>query len=737
MSATSEQKNIKKLPSLSSTLTRAFMSLGFFGLLISGALVLYFNVQSLRKEVAGAQQLLAQNIALNIEDAIEERVSILENVVGVNNLIELNQLDQQLVLEKLIGLERAYRQIKIINKDGNPVADAMRFTDLSPFNMSSEERLDMLTKSSEGKEYVGKIYFDESSAEPLLLIAVPIRNKFGAQNGTILAEMNLKFIWNLIESIERTDGGTQYVVDKNGTLIAFHDIARVLRKENVSNIPEVKEFININGLPVDEAPARSSIGITGTKVVATYAHLKHLDWGVVVESPMLASYADVPNMLKVSFMVLIFTLCLTALIGLYRARKIIAPILYLRDVAESIAHGDYSLRAVGGTYQEVRSLTVSFNQMLNKVQSYKGELEKKINLLSEEHSRFISAVDSVPTGIIALDKNGNVTAINTAFLNILKLSKSITTIKELNEQFSPTIILSHYYERVLRDGVSLMLSDILLDVMHLKIFFAPIFSDAKNDKPQVIGIVILVENITEQIIIERSKDEFFAIISHELRTPLTSIRGNASLLRDHYSGKLNDPEVDEIVEEINISSERLITIVGDFLELSRLEQHRVVFIREQFSLSILVGLVVDTLKAKAALKNLSLEFPDDANDEAFEVYADLEQVKGVLVNLIQNAIEYTEMGTVAVSLAFEGGQVIVSVVDSGVGIPTERQPFLFRKLQQASVDVLARKVNQGIGLRLYMSRLIIEEMGGKIWLKESVQGKGSTFCFSLPRPRPH
>ncbi|MBI1862951.1 HAMP domain-containing histidine kinase [Candidatus Microgenomates bacterium] len=186
-----------------------------------------------------------------------------------------------------------------------------------------------------------------------------------------------------------------------------------------------------------------------------------------------------------------------------------------------------------------------------------------------------------------------------------------------------------------------------------------------------------------------------------------------------------------MVNDVYTSSVRLIGLVNDFLNMSRLEQGRMVYKKETFDMSTLVEEVVKEYTIAAAEKKLYLK-ADLAPGFAGAVFADRSKVKEVLINFIGNALKFTPTGGITIHLSQEMNVALVRVQDTGKGIPRDNQALLFRKFQQAGKDIYARDMSQGSGLGLYISKLMMQGMGGTIGLENSVPEQGSVFFFSLP-----
>ncbi|MFI5270820.1 MAG: ATP-binding protein [Candidatus Saccharimonadales bacterium] len=378
----------------------------------------------------------------------------------------------------------------------------------------------------------------------------------------------------------------------------------------------------------------------------------------------------------------------------------------------------------------------------------KKELEAKVKLRTDQlmssTSRAYSFLDSLNMGFIMCDVSAEVVITNQAVKKILnhksaskeedKANDSNTewTIDKIDQTMKPSINLKDMVIKSLETGQVLESKETDYGERVLHVFIAPMINLQPTGEKQKLGVVILVEDITEQKVLERSKDEFLSIASHELRTPLTAIRGNASLIKKYYGDKLPNSDTVEMIDDIHESAVRLIDIVNDFLDASSLEQGKMHMTPEVFLPSEVIGDVVHDLNAWAESKNVGL-FIDPSLANTTSVTADKHRIKQVLYNLIGNAVKFTNEGTVTLAATQDQVKVNIRVIDTGKGVPAESQKMLFRKFQQAGANLLTRDNTNGTGLGLYISKLIIEQSGGRIKLESSEAGKGSTFVFSLPR----
>lgn len=379
-----------------------------------------------------------------------------------------------------------------------------------------------------------------------------------------------------------------------------------------------------------------------------------------------------------------------------------------------------------------------FDQLLqHEKESVERKVIERTQELKEEKARLLASINSLSFGFIIADINDKVIVKNAAISTILDLSQEPTSVQDLSdlskEHSSELDVLAHSCRECVSLKKVVKLKEISHGKKYLRVFCTPIITNGENPQEQdkAIGYVMLVEDITEAKIMERSRDEFFAVASHELRTPLTAIRGNAAMILDMYADKIIDNDMKEMLQDIDTSSIRLISIVNDFLEVSRLEQGRIEMKKENFSISEVIEKVVRSFKDMAGKKGLTLSYVPPASPLPL-VIADKDKVEQVLINLVGNAFKFTKEGSITVSVNAVDDFVTVRVIDTGSGISEHNQALLFRKFQPAGEQMLARDVTKSTGLGLYISRLILSGMGGTIELEKSEVDKGSTFMFTLP-----
>lgn len=437
-----------------------------------------------------------------------------------------------------------------------------------------------------------------------------------------------------------------------------------------------------------------------------------------------------------------------------------------RDVEKINSVHDLSMRVGGGAKDEIGRLGEKINLMLGWLGEAKDAEEKsrrsierlleeirrgkeraeemvetRTHELYDEKARLLASINSLSFGFVIADVDGTIILKNPALSRIIAFArppvflKDIASIFDEKTEAEPPVDVVGMVRACMNDKASLERRDILYGNKFLRFFCAPIFAEEetkKRSESSVIGAVLLIEDESEIKVAERSREEFFSIASHELRTPLTAIRGNTELLLSNPGKAKYDKRTREMLRDIDISSGRLIAIVNDFLEVSRLEQGKIEIQKEPVDLCEVVETVARNLKSIAKERGLSFTVHAPKKKPCV-VLGDAERIEQVLDNLVGNAIKFTEKGRIEISFEETERAIRVKVSDTGIGIGKANQAHLFRKFHQAGEKILARAGGQSTGLGLYICRLIMEALGGSVYLEESELGKGSVFVAEFPR----
>jgi methyl-accepting chemotaxis protein len=361
--------------SLSFSLAVAFLSLSLTIILITAGSEIYLNYQTQQKAVVIQQQLVAQETANTVKNFTQEKINSLAAVVRFGDLLNADKEDQKLSLDKLLGLEPAFRQVILFDAQKQLLVKSSRLSESMSDKLEEQAEYDLFSQVSQEKTHIGSVYIDEVTSEPMVIMAVPVTDIFGDFQGTLMAEVSLKFMWDLVGGIKIGDKGLAYVVDREGKLIAFGDISRVLKGENLTNLREVNEFIN-NEEQI--AVAETSRGIQNTNVISTFVPLGTPDWAVVIELPTSEANKSVTQMIGLSLLVILLNFILAIITGLYLSKMITRPLVKLKDAAKEISSGKLDAKIQIESKDEIGDLAGNFNDMATKLKESYETLENKV-----------------------------------------------------------------------------------------------------------------------------------------------------------------------------------------------------------------------------------------------------------------------------------------------------------------------------------------------------------------------
>jgi signal transduction histidine kinase len=424
-------------------------------------------------------------------------------------------------------------------------------------------------------------------------------------------------------------------------------------------------------------------------------------------------------------------------LAVYLLNRLIArPIHNLSAAVSRIALGDLSHTIAVTSRDELGTLSKEFNEMTRQLGATHRNLQASIHTAKEGQARLASSINGLRQGFIITDDTGKPMMVNAAAMEIIRrhVKREKPTadglgIDDIIQLLPKTFNFPTELKKVLESHNPSKFPALELQGRFLDLYLSPVLSD-----DQAIGCVVLLEDVTEEHILARSRDEFFSIASHELRTPLTAIRGNSSMIKQFYAEALKDADLKELVDDIHEASLRLIQIVNDFLDVSRLEQGKMQFELSAFAPEPVIEKIIRELDSTVKDKKLSLELDQGASKGKLPlVYADQSRVIQIVYNLLGNAIKFTEAeGHITIKCQHEGQNVKIAVSDTGKGISLEGQQILFHKFQQSTDSILTRDNTRGTGLGLYISKLLAENMKGTVKLEHTEVGKGSTFSLTIP-----
>lgn len=407
------------------------------------------------------------------------------------------------------------------------------------------------------------------------------------------------------------------------------------------------------------------------------------------------------------------TTVLVLLMALWIAGRTARPIEQLTDVADRMASGDFSARAVVRTQDEIGHLTTAFNRMAE-------ELSDKMSILTRERSRLEAILENLADGVLIADTRGEVRLINPTAMRLLN-----TTAEAARGASFAQIVRNH---RIIELWQACRASGQVqagaVEVDRQGIFWQVIVTTFQEVEGR--GYLVIIQDLSRIRRLETVRRDFISNISHELRTPLASLKALTETLRD---GALEDPPMAErFLTSMETEIDALTQMVQELLELSRIESGQVALRRRAAQIASILEPPVERLAAQAERAELTLAV--DIAADTPPVLADVERMQLVVTNLVHNAIKFTPPGgRVEVQARLDQARtaVVVQVLDSGVGIPANDLPRVFERFFKAD----RARGSGGTGLGLSIARHLVESHGGRLWV-QSEEGRGSTFSFTLP-----
>lgn len=360
------------------------------------------------------------------------------------------------------------------------------------------------------------------------------------------------------------------------------------------------------------------------------------------------------------------------------------------------------------------------------------ELIKKAKTLSEQKKQIYHLVDNISEGIIAVDKDKKITFLNKSTLKLLGVIGDFSYFvgKDIDEFINTSSAdgTISVVDEVLSKKKSVMRDDLRI-VRHDKTIrihtnTAPVF----DEQHRIRGAILLFRDITQKYELEEQKAEFNAIASHEIRTPLTVIEGNLYYLLSDNKLKY-DKKTKEFLEITHESANNLLRLSNDILTVVRAEENQIKVALEEIDIKEIVNSVVSEHQKQIKDKKIKVSTKFSRNIET--VNSDKQKIKEVINNLFENALKFTDKGSVKIIVEqVPKKELIVTIEDSGIGISADDQKMIFQKFYRTE-DWQTRKTG-GTGLGLYISKTLINRLGGEIHL-ESTKGKGSKFWFTIPK----
>ena len=522
-------------------------------------------------------------------------------------------------------------------------------------------------------------------------------------------------------NIERWSKGVQQeilVVDDDFTIIASSNNENLILKSAVDLLDQDLIVGGLSGKIVekDEVIKSAKKEFPVKNMIFPIGEENEIKGVLYIREDMTSVYATIDKSKLIFVQAMVIALLITVVLGFFIARSITVPINDVTEKAEKMAQGDFSQEVSVKSDDEIGRLAEMFN-LLRK------QLNLTLSEISNEKSKLETILKYMADGLIAVDFTGHIIHANPAAMAMLNI-----TADDMENRYYDDIIKG-YNEGLMFDK----LRENSKDGGATDVFFyggstfAVRYDRFKDENANDVGIIMILQDITERQKLENMQTDFVANVSHELKTPLTTIKSYTETLLD---GHVDDKETQlQFLSIINTEADRMNRLVKDLLQLSRLDYKQEKWNKKESNLISLLKSVVTKVELTAKNKKQHMNCIYDENQRIMAVI-DRDGIEQVLLNILSNAIKYTqEGGRIDIDVLRKNKFAQIIIADNGIGIPENEISRVFERFFR--VDKARSRAMGGTGLGLAISKQIVEEHKGAIEL-ESKEGRGTKVTISLP-----
>jgi two-component system sensor histidine kinase VicK len=617
------------------------------------------------------------------------------------------------------------------------------------------------------------VKYCEATRKPCFAGVVPVYNQFnGRYEGSLIMDFSLDLLNSGMMGLAGMGKtGDSYVVDHQGLFMTesrFSPNSSLRQQASRSQLTNCQVNSNF-GLDLEKIYIASNYNNHGIAVLSTCVSIPNIDWYLILEIDQAEALSFMDNILIVALLLILLVLIFSYFFASGFARSLIDPILRLQKAVAAVEQGDWAQKVELKSRDELGVLAGVFNRMTAALQSSQKDMSaqvikqtKKVNLQKQdlydqqravlnilediedekakadtERDKLDAVVQSMVDGVLVVDQLGKIILFNKA----AELISGCASKEVIGRNYLQTFNLrDELSDRPLTDFFTKAISDKQVERLTDKAILvrpdgqklpvsgsaAPLF-DRKGD---LIGCAVVIRDVSREREVDRMKTEFISITSHQMRTPLSTINWYLEALLTGSAGELTADQL-EFIKQIDIGKSRMIKLVNSMLNISRIEAGRLKIDPEPTDIIAWLKEEINEVDKVAKQNNLTINFAEPSF-ALKDVPLDQGLWQQVIQNFLSNAIKYsidsTEK-TITVALTKNQDSFIISVKDSGIGIPQADQVKIFQKFYRAANAL--HSDTDGTGIGLYVTRMVADLVGGKIWF-ESVENHGSTFYASLP-----
>jgi two-component system sensor histidine kinase ResE len=525
--------------------------------------------------------------------------------------------------------------------------------------------------------------------------------------------LGLEISWEIIDDVNKV------VIIKNDNEVYYSpntDDSKRLSLKEIKNDPQLSKVFNHNStvekistLSLEDGEKEAKYSIIGVPL-----HLPgEKKSAVFIYQSMEVMQETTHETTKFILLVAGVAIILTTIFAFFLSTRITAPLRKMREAAFEVARGKFDTKVPILTHDEIGELATAFNQMGR-------QLKFNMSALSQEKEQLSSILSSMADGVITFNRDGTILITNPPADRFLQYwYYEMGAISSDSEEIPPQVM--ELFQQAV-DTENEQVGEISFQGRHWVILVSPLYSNRF-----IRGAVAVLRDMTEERQLDKMRKDFIANVSHELRTPISMLQGYSEAIVDDIAE--SQEEKREMAKVIYDESLRMGRLVNELLDLARMEAGHLQLNIECVNLSSFINRIIHKFQGLA--KDNEIQLYADIETGINSVVFDPDRIEQVLTNLIDNAIRHTPKGgSVKLSVTSEDKGIMISVKDSGSGIPEEDLPFVFERFYKA--DKARTRGRAGTGLGLAIAKNIIDAHRGHISVQSKL-GQGTTFSFMVPR----
>ncbi len=715
------------LNSLRTRMVLIFVSLTILPLIIVGASVALRGYDTLQRQSVTFQSELAARTAIRLEAFFNERQNELYTLTDVYGLDSFSPAQQRDILLTLLSKQQAYYQLAIVGTDGQEAIRITRGEVITPTDFANRTDDPVFQTALEsGSVAFSPVYFNETARDRLITLALPVQDLItGGVGYVLMAEVRFQNIGDaVLRDLNLGDDEDVFIIAQDGTILAHRNPSLVIRGQQFT-------------LPASDGLA-TGLSNPNAILATNKVSLANQELTVVAETSFVNATALANDLLTIATLITVVTLVVSILVVAFAANRLVRPIIEMSRVAKAVEKGNLSARANESGKGEIAALGYSFNQMT-------GKLQQTLDNLRANEARLAATIQALPDMLFSINANGDLVDYHTKEVGGVAVAEDRFDGRSVGDIMpaEQAAVLMEKIQAALKTG-ELQTYEYRLQTPDVTLEFETRIVKANDE-----SVVAIARDITEQkqraqererLIKDlqaakrlaeensRLKSEFLSTMSHELRTPLNAIEGFTSVVLKRIGGADFNAKTEEYLNRVHSNSRRLLQLINDFLDLSRVEAGRLELANQPFNPTRLAQRWQDEISVLAEKKGLS--FTNSVDPAIPEMlYGDEEAISKVAINLLSNAIKFTEVGGIDLKLNCRDSVWEITVTDTGIGIPPHAREFIFEEFRQ--VDQSSKRKYGGTGLGLAIVHKYTRSMGGSVGVKSEL-GQGSIFTVTLP-----